>query len=276
MNRELILGTLAALLAGNAWAGLLITSDNSGEVSQQYFGEGEFIVIDQGQPRFGIDRRGNCWFVERQQIVSDPCENMLSAMSGMREQAMAGLGPQERAMMEQMMGGARSAPPLKPRPRGSRSIAGYHATCHQVGSEREVCISAELLREVKKEMGDSRFVELLRGFSQSAAQMGGEDPEQAAVTALYEQGFPMLDMRKVTGIPGVDPAMLRFLPEAQRAQIMQQIGGSAGAGELTGIRVTQVEKGAAMPSLNLSGYQRVGFAEYMQQMMGDMNGMPRR
>jgi hypothetical protein len=275
MKRESIVGTLLALLAGNAWAGLLITSESSGETSQQYFGKGEFIVIDQGQPRFGIDRRGNCWFVERQNLVSDPCENMLSAMSGMRDQAMAGLGPQERAMMEQMMGGGRTAQPLKPRPQGSRQIAGYTTDCHQIGSEREVCISPELLREVKQEMGDSRFVELLRGFSQSAAQMGGQDPEQAAVTALFEQGFPMLDMRKAATMPGLDPAMLRFLPEAQRAQIMQQMGG-AGGESVSGTKVVKVEKDAVMPPLNLSGYKRQSFAEYMQQMMGNMNGMPRR
>ena len=59
-------------------------------------------VVQGGQPAFGVDRTGNCWFVADGQLVIDP-EQMFGAMSSMRDQAMAGMDPQQRAMMDQMM-----------------------------------------------------------------------------------------------------------------------------------------------------------------------------
>jgi len=265
-------GFVGVFLAGIAHAGLLISTEDAGSVSQQYFGQGEFIAIEQGQPSFGIDPQGNCWFLEGRQLVSDPCDRMLSVMSGMRDQAMAGLDPQQRAMMEQMMGAQRNGQTASLRPVAGQSIAGYASDCYQVGSDRRVCVSDSLMREVMAAVGDARFVERFRDLSRSAAEMsGGSGPAEAVVSGLYEKGYPMLDQTKTASIPGIDPAMLRFLPEAQRAQIMQQMGG--GTGTVSGSQVVKVEKGIARPALGLSGYPRVGFQEYMQR---TMSGMGRR
>jgi hypothetical protein len=95
-----------------------------------------------------------------------------------------------------------------------------------------------------------------------------------AVAALLERGFPMLDMQKVSAIPGIDPAMLQFVPEAQRAQIMQQLGGTSGQ-QTQGTVVTRVERNATMPDFDLSRLPRVGFTEFMQQSMAQMGQMPR-
>ena len=262
-------GLIGFLHAGVASAGLLISAEDAGNLSQQYFGQGEFIAIEQGQPTFGIDPQGNCWFLEGRQLVTDPCERMLAVIGGMRDQAMAGLDPQQRAMMEQMMGSGRNAQVVSPQPIAAQTIAGYASDCYQVGSERRVCVSEPLMREVMATVGDARFVERFRDFSRSAAEMsGGAGTAEMAVNDLYEKGYPMLDQTRGASIPGIDPAMLRFLPESQRAQIMQQLGG--GAGGVSGSKVVKVEKGVSRPALGLSGYTRVGFEEYMRRSMGGM------
>jgi hypothetical protein len=264
-----LFGFVGFVAAGLAHAGLLISTEDAGSVSQQYFGQGEFIAIEQGQPQFGIDPQGNCWFLEGRQLVSDPCERMLSVMGGMRDQAMAGLDPQQRAMMQQMMGTQRNTQPAALRPVGGQSIAGYPSDCYQVGGQRRVCVSESLLREVMAAVGDSRFLDMFRDFSRSTAAMsGGPGPAEQAVNNLYEKGYPMLDQTQGASIPGIDPAMLRYLPEAQRAQIMQQMGGASGG--VSGSKVVRVEKGVPRPSLGLSGYTRMGFQEYMQRSMGGM------
>ncbi|MCB1775328.1 MAG: hypothetical protein KDI88_17070 [Gammaproteobacteria bacterium] len=262
-------GLIGMMLAGFAHAGLLISAEDAGSVSQQYFGQSEFVAIEQGQPTFGIDPQGNCWFLDGRQLVTDPCDRMLSVMGGVRDQAMAGLDPRQRAMMEQMMGAGRNTQAVRPQPITGQTIAGYASDCYQVGSERRVCVSESLMREVMAAVGDARFIERFRDFSRSAAEMsGGPGTTEMAVNGLYEKGYPMLDQTRAASIPGIDPAMLRFLPENQRAQIMQQIGGGAAA--VSGSQVVKVEKGASRPALGLSGYTRVGFQEYMQRNMGGM------
>lgn len=258
---------LAALILVQACAavhaGMSITVEDDGERVQQYFDQGRFLLVEAGRPAFGVDNRGNCWFVEGQRLVSDPCETMLGAASQMRDQALAGLGPRERAMMEQMTGGAAAQP--APRRTGETTVAGYPAECYAVGDSREVCISPRLLGEVMREMGDGPFQSLFQRFGQSGFGPGAVDP----AAALFERGFPVRDMQRAAAIPGLDPAMLQFLPAAQRAQLMQQLGGGA-AGAMQGSQVVAVDRNVPMPTVDLTRYRRVGFAEFMRESMGGL------
>ena len=111
MIRSSFLGLFAASLSVAAQAAVVVTSDGGGEVSTQYFEQGEFVLMRGDKPSMGVDREGNCWFVQHRRVVSDPCEQMLKSVSSMREQAMAGLSPEERAMMERAMQMQNSAPP---------------------------------------------------------------------------------------------------------------------------------------------------------------------
>lgn len=274
MIRTVLISLLTAGVFSTAQAAVLITADNAGETSEQYFDKGAFVLVQGGQPAFGVDRTGNCWFVADGQLVIDPCEQMFGAMSSMRDQAMAGMDPQQRAMMDQMMAMRKPAQPPAVTSTGSRTIAGYSAQCSAIGDSREVCISEKLLQEVKAEMGDGRFIEMFKRFGDSMDKMTGEDPEAKAVAALFERGFPVLDMQKVSAIPGIDPAMLQFLPEAQRAQIMQQLGSASGQ-QTRGNLVTRVEHDKAVPDFDLSRLPRIGFRDFMQQSLSQMSQTPR-
>lgn len=270
MIRRLSIGVLLAGVLGSAQAGVLVVSEQGGKQAQQYFDEGSFVLVEGGKARFGVDRAGNCWFVQQGRLVTDPCDRMLDSMRAMREQVMAGIGPRERAMMQQMLQtpGAAQSPEIKAS--GSKTIAGYSAECHRIGSAREVCLSAKLMREIQDEMGGGQFIETFQRFTQSAAEFGGRNPQAEALAALYQRGFPMLDMQQAPSVPGINPAMLQYLPEAQRAQLMQQMGGGAGAAQLQGTQVIRVQKGVAMPKVDLAGYPRMGFEEFMGQQAGGM------
>jgi len=274
MIRSTFLGLLASSLSVAAQAAVVVTSDGGGEVSTQYFEKGEFVLMLGDKPSMGVDRGGNCWFVQHRQVVSDPCEQMLQSVSTMREQALAGLSAEERAMMERAMQMQNAAPPASVTRSTDRKIAGYVSECHLIGGNREVCISETLLREIKEEMGDSPFLEVFRRFGESAGEMGGDSPETKAMAELAERGFPMLDMQKMAAMPGLDPAVLQYLPEAQRTQIMSQMG-IAGSGEkMQGTKVISVDRNGTMPGLDLSRYPHMGFEQFMQQSMGQMREMP--
>jgi hypothetical protein len=91
---------------------------------------------------------------------------------------------------------------------------------------------------------------------------------------LAERGFPMLDIQKMAAMPGLDPAVLQYLPEAQRTQIMSQMGIAGGGEKMQGTRVIRVDRNGTMPGLDLSRYPHVGFEQFMQQGMGQMREMP--
>jgi hypothetical protein len=274
MIRSSFLGLFAASLSMASQAAVVVTSDGGGEVSTQYFEQGEFVLMRGDKPSMGVDREGNCWFVQHRRVVSDPCEQMLQSVSSMREQAMAGLSAEERAMMERALQIQNSAPPASITKSADRKIAGYASECHRIGDNREVCISEKLLREIKEEMGESPFLEVFRRFGESAGEMGGDNPETKAMAELAERGFPMLDMRKVAAMPGLDPAVLQSLPEAQRTQILSQMGGTLGGQKMQGTKVIRVDRNGKMPGLDLSRYPRMGFEQFMQQSMGQMREMP--
>ena len=275
MIRSTLFGWILVALCSATQAAILVTSENATGKSQQYFEDGDFVLMEDGRPAFGVDASGNCWFTEGQRLVFDSCAQMLDSASAMREQAMAGMSQQDRAMMQKMMTMQRGAA-VSVRPVGERTIAGYATSCHAIGDSREVCVSAQLLDEVKQEMGRSRFAEMMQRFQNSASGMSGGNPQVKALGELFASGFLMSDMQKSTGIPGMNAAMLQYIPEAQRAQIMQQMGAAGTGGKMQGTRVTHVDKGASMPEVDLSRYRRMTFEEFMQQTMGQMPAMPRR
>lgn len=255
-----------------AQAAIRVTSEDGGSRSQQYFENGNFVLVQDGQPAFGVDAAGNCWFVERDRLVFDSCEAMLDSMKGMRDQAMAGISAGDRAMMQQMMG-MKSDGAVRVQAVGERTIAGYSSTCHTIGDAREVCVSKTLLDEIMNEMGNERFAQMMQRFQDSAASMGADDSQTKAVTRLFEEGYPMSDKQKAAAIPGMNPAMLKFLPEAQRAEIVRQMGAAGAGQQARGSQVTAVDKRVSMPNPDLSRYQRMSFGQYMQQMMGGIPGM---
>lgn len=147
---------------------------------------------------------------------------------------------------------------------GTRKIAGYQAECHRVGSRRELCISPKLLQEIEQEMGDGRFAAMIKRFGESAAGMGADNPEARAVAELSERGFPMRDAQQVATLPGIDSAMLKFLPEAERNEIMQQKG-TDGAGQMRGNQVSRVVKDGTMPELDFSHFRRISFQQFLKR-----------
>lgn len=275
MIRLSVLSLLAASLSTMGQAAVVVTSESHGQVSRQYFEQGEFVLMRADKPSMGVDREGNCWFVEHRRVVSDPCEQMLQSVNALREQAMAGLSAEERAMMERALKMQNAARPANVTKSANRKIAGYATECHLIGSGREVCISGKLMQEIKEEMGDSPFLEVFQRFGESAGEMGADSPETKAMTELAKRGFPMLDMKKMAAMPGVDPAVLQYLSEAQGAQIMRQMGGAGGPQRMQGTKVTRVERNAKMPELDLSRFPRVGFDQFMQQSMGQAGAMSR-
>jgi len=265
---------LIACLSASLQAAVVVTSEGEGDVTTQYFEQGEYVLMLGDLPSMGVDRDGNCWFVQNRRVVTDPCEQMLDSVKGMREQAMAGLSAEERAMMERAMQMQQAARPASLSKAPGRKIAGYQTECYLIGSDHEVCVSEKLLEEIRDEMGESPFLEVFRRFGESAGEMGGDNPETKAMAELAERGFPMLDQRKVAAMPGLDPAMLGFLPEAQRAQIMRQMG-DAGGQKIQGTRVIRVNNRGQMPELDLSRYPRVGFERFMRESMERAGGMMR-
>lgn len=257
----------------SAQAAIVVTAESGDQLTKQYFDKGAFVLVQGGQPSFGVDREGNCWFIDRGTLVSDSCEEMLQSVSGLRDQALAGLGPQERAMLQQVMALQNNARPANISVAGNRTIAGYAATCYLIGGSREICLSERLMGEVRREMGSSRFIEMYQRFGDSAANLLGENPEAKAMADLAKRGFPMSEMHKGAVIPGLDPAMLNYLPEAQRNQLVQQLG-AKGGGQMQGTRVVSVDIGGSTPVIDLGRYPRMGFTQYLQKLMGQMGAIP--
>jgi len=270
MIRWLVWGLLAAGASLPVTAATVVISEGNGQVSKQYFDAGEFLQMRDDRPSMGVDRQGNCWFVEHRRVVSDPCEQMLLSVDAMREQAMEGLSDEDRAMMQRAVEIQSAAPPAVVTSLGRRRIAGYSVECHRIGANREICTSEKLLQEVKAEMDDSRFIELFQRFARMAGEMGGETPESKAMAELSGRGFPMLDMQRVAAMPGLDPAALQYMPEAQRAEIMSRLGGATGARKMSGTKVTRVIKDVQLPDVDLSRFPRVDFERYLRRNMGGM------
>ncbi|MGB5764726.1 MAG: hypothetical protein WBM58_19460 [Sedimenticolaceae bacterium] len=272
MIRISIYCCLVACLFAPAQAAMVITSESGGYLSKQYFEKGEFVLMRDDKPSMGIDAQGNCWFLDGGQRIFDTCEEMLQSMNAMKEQVMAGLSAEDRAMMERAMEIQSAASPVSLTIIGNRKIAGYIADCYAVGAQREVCISTSLLDEIKQEMGSGRFAEMLKRFGESAAEMGAENPESKALKELSEKGFPMLDMQQVTAPPGLNSSMLKFLPEAQRNEIMEQLDSSGVTTQMKGNQVSRVQKNVTMPNLDFSRYRRIGFREFLERKMAPRGG----
>lgn len=270
MIRFVISGLLAVSLCSAAQAGMLVSTDAAGRLSKQYFEDGDFLLVQEGRAMFGMDRAGNCWFIDAGQLVTDPCERMLDAMNAIQNQALAALGPQQRAMLQQITGMQNPARAPAISRAGSRTIAGYPAECHRVDDRDEVCVSAQLLREVTGEMGSRRFIEMAKRLGPSAGSWSGAGAGPGAVAALFDSGYPMRYVRSnpVSAIPGLDPAMLQVLPEAQRARTMQQLRDAGGGAASQAIQVVKVDRNVRMPAVDLSPFPRIGFHQFLQQNLG--------
>ena len=264
---------LSGLLAA---AAIVITSEGVGGSSTQYYDKGRFVSTENGQPGFGIEKDGSCWFVAENQRVRGGCDEMMNSVKDTREQMMAGLSEQERAMMQQMQSRymqQKKAPEIKEV--ASQRIAGLDGNrCYEVGGPNHlVCVNKKLLDKVKKEMGGDFYQEMQARFADMADDMGMGGMGESALARLGKQGVVMKDVQTSMAMGGMSMDMLNFLPPEQREAIMQQMK-SAGAGaEMQGMTVTSVNENGSIPSLNLSVYPSVSYQEYMQRMMSRMPGM---
>ena len=71
MIRSTLLGGILAVLCSVAEAAILVTSEHGAATSQQFFEDGNFVLMENGRPAFGVDASGNCWFIEGQQLSAD-------------------------------------------------------------------------------------------------------------------------------------------------------------------------------------------------------------
>lgn len=272
-----ILITLLAIVSHSAsvLAAIVVTTDDGGQISRSYFEDGAFVLMDGNRPTFGVDAQGNCWFVEQERYISDPCETMFNAIQDIQKQAMAGLSDRDRAAMQEFMAAGADAPKPNVAPAGNRSVAGYEAACVLINELHEVCTSRGLMDDILKEMGSSEFLTIVKQMSNSVRGMGMPNPEADVVAGLMEQGYPVWDKKRQMGMPGMPgmpamtPEMLQFLPPDQRAQMMQQFGGNAAGAPMVGREVTSVDRGE-MPKTDFSQLQQVTFRDFIQQQMGAM------
>lgn len=270
MIRFQLFGLVCLTMACAAQAAVVVTSEASGEVTRQYFGGGEFLLMAGEQPAFGVDRAGNCWFVQHGHLVAEPCERMLQTVTSLREQATAALGVPGHALLQLL---DQQVP--APVPRGAQTIAGYEAACYALGETREVCVSPGLLGEIRRELGARRFADMQALLERSVTRIGDWVPGSRTLAQLYARGYPMRDVQQVSAIPGLSPALLSFLPETQRARLLQQLGGTGGP-HLQGSQVVSVERHAAMPRIDLSGYPRQSFSQFLQQSWPQLGGAVQR
>lgn len=267
-----ILLVLGLCFSISTQAAIVITSQDQGQgqTRTQYFGDGRFLATENGQPLFGIEKDGTCWFVAEGRRITDSCKKMAGGMQGVQEKMLSGLSAEERAMMQQMgMFGAAQAPQIK-EVAGQR-IAGIDGNrCYEIGGpSHQICINESLQEKIKREMGSDFFVDMQTRF-QEMANMAGSG-ELSAIIELSQRGFVMKDVQAATAIPGLNPAMLQLLPPEQREQIMAEMPGAGmSGGGMQGEVVTAVDEGGAFPALDLSAYPSIGFDEFVQQMMSGM------
>ena len=100
-------------------------------------------------------------------------------------------------------------------------------------------------------------------------RMGMSDPTEDAVAELAKRGFVMKDVQAATGIPGMNAAMLRFIPAEERDEIMRQMNLGA-AGAMQGPTVVSVDENATMPDLDFADTPSISFEEFMGGVMQEM------
>jgi hypothetical protein len=260
-------------LVATSQAAIVITTDNMGERSTQYFDQGRFVTTDNGRPGFGIEKDGTCWFIAEQQRVAGPCDDMVSSMKDMRSKMMSDLSEQERAMVQQAQSRftqMQQAPQLKEA--AGQRIAGLDGNrCFEVGGPSHlVCIHEGLLKKIQAEMGGDAYRRMEQRFAGMAKDMGLEGMEESALAKLGEQGYITKDVQAAMPMGGMNTAMLQYLPPEQREAVMKQLGAAVGGGEMQGVTVVSVDENGSVPPLNLSAYPVITFQDYMQQMMRQM------
>ncbi len=190
------LGILAALMAWGvtANAGWLLTDAN-----------GQTGALSKGKMRLNEDYGGVIMNAAKDKMIlfdknkkvcaTGTVAEFCEAMSGMMDKAMGSMPPEQRAMMEKMMGGKKKEAPkvvVTKEGRGD-AIAGLETTKYKVTADgklyEEVWITTD-----KAVMDDYRpltgFLSKFVGCSASAAAMMGTLPEATPeYMKLYEMGF---------------------------------------------------------------------------------------
>ena len=273
---RLLIVLFALAIHSVAFAAIVVTTDDNGQVSRSYFGDGAFVLMEGSRPTFGVDAQGNCWFVEQGRLISDPCETMFSSMQDIQKQMMAGMSQDDLQAMKDFRAAGAGAPKATLTPADSRIVAGYEAICVLINELHEVCTSNKLLNDILDEMGSSKFLTLIKQMSNSVRNMGMPNPEGDAVADLMEKGYPVWDkktqmggMPGMPGMPTMSPEMLQFLPPDQRDQLMKQFGGNDPNAPMVGREVVSVDRGD-MPATDFSQLQQVSFRDFMQQQFSGM------
>lgn len=276
MARLLIVLFALAAHSATVFAAIVVTTDDNGQISRSYFGDGAFVLMEGSRPTFGVDAQGNCWFVEQGRLISDPCETMFGAMQDMQKQMMDGMNQDDLRAFKDFQAAGAGAPEATLTPADSRIIAGYEAICVYVNELREVCTSSKLWKDVISAVGSDKLMAQIKGMSSSVRKMGMPNPEADAVADLMDKGYPVWDKKKqmggmpgMPGMPTMSPEMLQFLPPDQRNKLMEQFAANAGDAPMVGREVVSVDRGD-MPNTDFSQLQAVSFRVYMQQ---QFNGM---
>ncbi len=258
-------------LAAASQAAIVITSEDMGGTSTQYFDRGRFVSTENGQPNMGMDADGNCWFVDENQLVKGRCDDMVNKMKDFRSQMMSGMGEQQRAMMKQAQSRymqMQKAPKITEV--AGQDVAGLGGTrCFHVNDASHLmCTNKKLGDRVKNEMGGNFYEEMQNRFSDVAKGMGMAGMQESAEAQLAKKGYVVKDVKAAMPM-GMNPAMMQFLSPDQKEALMKQFK-SAGQGPMQGMTVTSVDKDGSIPPMDLSAYRNITFDDYVQRMMQQM------
>ncbi len=278
MNLRLILllvllsplsATAETLTLSNA---LVVRMDNDGSVSESIFKGNSMYVIEDGRVAMQMQSGGNCaMYVYDQGVkIVEKCSELGNKIDAMvnRMKSQMGVSDEQMAMLRQFNGSNRPQEPMKAL--GTRQIAGVTAECHS-NSSREFCYSTELEQRIKREGFNAR--QLASEFAKINDRLGMAGNDNDPVDPLRMKGFPVLDMKTASsgnpGIPGWE-----MIPQAQRDQILAQMGRSGGGGAPSGSKLHSVNRESV--NLSLPQLRQVGLEEFYSEMMQKaMSGMPR-
>lgn len=271
MMKPLYALCLALLMSGLSHAGIVIQVQDGNERTVQYFEDGRFLLVQDGRPGFGIEPDGTCWFVAEGQRVEGSCQEMTESIEGFQQRMMEAMPEEQRRIMQQMMATGRPQQVPEVVDAGTEQIANFDCQCWQVGTSRTVCISEDLQSKINKEMNNRYFADMQQRLGGSALmdKMGMSDPTEDAVGKLAKQGFVMKDVQAVTGIPGMNTAMLQFLPANKRAEIMKQMNLGAD-GAIEGPTVVSVDTNGAIPDIDITEIPAISFETFIANMMEQM------
>ncbi len=251
MKRKIpVLVLSSMLLTATSWAGVILTYKDG---SRTYIDNGRIKHTDQeAQTDIFDTRKGLVTLIEAedkayaQGTVEDFCEAGKSAM----QEAMSGMSPEEKAMMEQMMKPKEAEPAVKPlrvsvsRQGSGGKIAGFNTEKYQVTVDGEPYEELWLSDDpaLVKELGNmKKLSEMASGMASCMGAGMGSTPiaapeDTAEYQSLYQKGFP-----------------IKIVPQGAE-------------GEESGEEVVKVEKGP-VPDAEFqppADYRKVPFTEFMK------------